>query len=49
MRLTDKKILQLIELLGIKRVDTFKGDLYLTSWGKKRFEGLKETIKNILK
>jgi hypothetical protein len=45
MKLTDKKILQLIEVLQIKKVDSFTGNYYLTSWGKKTLEGLKETIK----
>lgn len=49
MKLTDKKILQLIEVLQIKKIDSFKGDYYMTSWGRKTLLGLKETIKTILK
>ena len=47
MKLTDDKLKKLIKVLELKTIE--KGKYYKTGWGKKTEQGLKETIKNILK
>jgi len=48
MKLSDKKLDELIEVLNLKKKIIRGETIYLTLWGNKTQIGIRETIKNIL-